>query len=179
MWRGAFSPASGESDDVHHEQAVVAPHGAEGRRRDDGAPVSGSDGSGAERVRRDAWEEASARGDRDGAWFGRQHGARHQEEPVGAVGRRSRFRLEPDEPRVAAAVPRLRHHRQQHRRAERGGVHGAGDRRRPLPVERRVPHPDASEADAGIGRTRRHVAGSDLREAVRPGDADSVDAALH
>ena len=46
--------------------------------------------------------------------------------------------------RAARAVPRLPDHRQQHRRAQRRGVHRAGDRRRPLPLERGVPHPVAS-----------------------------------
>ncbi len=34
----------------------------------------------------------------------------------------------------------------------------AGNRRRPLPVERRVPHAVAPEADAGLRRARRHLA---------------------
>ena len=55
----------------------------------------------------------------------------------------------------------------------------AGDRRRPLPLERGVPHPDAPEADAGLGRLRRHVARPDVRQPLRPGHADSVDAAVH
>ena len=69
--------------------------------------------------------------------------------------------------------------RQQHRRAQRRGVHAAGDRRRPLPLERGVPDAVASEADRGLRRPRRHLARSDLRAAVRPGHADSVDAAVH
>ena len=52
-----------------------------------------------------------------------------------------------------------------------------GDRRRPLPLERRVPHAVASEADRGLRHLRRHVARPALRAALRPGHADSVDAA--
>ena len=80
---------------------------------------------------------------------------------------------------AARAVPRLPDDRQQHRRAQRRGVHAAGDRRRSLPLERGVPDAVAPEADAGLGRLRRHVARSDLRAAVRPGHADPVDAAVH
>ena len=43
------------------------------------------------------------------------------------------------------------------------GVHHAGDWRRPLPLERGVPHPGAPEADPGLGRVRRHLAGPDVR----------------
>ena len=60
------------------------------------------------------------------------------------------FDLGPTSLHVARTVPRLPDDRQQHRRAQRGGVHGAGDRRRPLPLERRVP-------DAGRIRSRRRV----------------------
>ena len=81
-------------------------------------------------------------------------------------------------PRAARAVPRIRHHRQQHRRAQRRGVHAAGNRRRPLPLERGVPDPVAPEADRGQRRLRRHLARPALRAAVRPGHADSVDAAV-
>ncbi len=90
------------------------------------------------------------------------------------------FTLIPDKPaHRARALPRLHDHRQQHRRADGRGVRGAGNRRRPLPVERGVPDAVASEADAGLGHLGRHVARSDVREAVRPGDADAVDAVLH
>ena len=44
----------------------------------------------------------------------------------------------------------------------------AGNRRRPLPLERGVPDPVASEADAGLGPLRRHLARSALR-ASAPG----------
>ena len=56
---------------------------------------------------------------------------------------------------LARAVPRRRHDRQQHRPAQRRGVHAAGNRRRPLPLERGVPDPVASEADRGQRRLRR------------------------
>ena len=73
---------------------------------------------------------------------GRQHADRHREEPVGAGGRRPRLRSGADQPAAARAVPRLPDDRQQHRRAQRRSVHGAGDRRRSLPLERGVPHAD-------------------------------------
>ena len=79
----------------------------------------------------------------------------------------------------ARAVPRLHDDRQQHRRAHGRGVRRAGNRRRPLPLERGVPDAVASEADAGLGHLGRHVARSDVREALRAGDADAVDAVLH
>ena len=44
------------------------------------------------------------------------------------------------------------------------GVHRAGDRRRPLPLERGVPDPVASEADARLRHLGRHLARSALRE---------------
>ena len=69
-------------------------------------------------------------------------------------------------------------HRQQHRRAQRRGVHAAGNRRRSLPLERGVPDPVAPEADRRQRRLRRHLARPALRAAVRPGHADSVDAAV-
>ena len=75
-----------------------------------------------------------------------------------AVGRGIRPVAEQPEP--ARAVPRLPDHRQQHRRAERRGVPAAGNRRRSLPLERGVPDAGAPEADAGLGRARRHVARS-------------------
>ena len=85
-------------------------------------------------------------------------------------GRRRRpgrdFDLAPVEPQAARAVPRRHHHHQQHRRAQRRGVHDAGDRRRPLPLERGVPDPDAPEADAGVGRLRRHLARPAVRAAA-------------
>ena len=77
------------------------------------------------------------------------------------------------------ALSRLPDDHQQHRRAHGGGVRSAGDRRRPFPLERGVPDAGASQADAGIGRLRRTVDGSDLRAALRPGHADPVDAAVH
>ena len=121
--------------------------------------------------------EDSARVHGNGARVGRQHGAGRQEESVRAREGRPRLRIHAD-PRAARAVPRRRDDHQQHRRAQRGGVHAAGNRRRSLPIERRVPHAVASEADRGQRRARRHVARSAVREAVRPGHADSVDAAL-
>ena len=85
----------------------------------------------------------------------------------------------PSSLKLARAVPRLSDHRQQHRRAHGRGVRAARSRRRPLPLERRVPDAGASRSRPGVRRARRHVDGSDLRAAVRPGHADSVDAAVH
>ena len=82
-------------------------------------------------------------------------------------------------PQVAGAVPGPPHHRQQHRRADGRGVQPAGDRRRPLPVLGGLPDPVPPQADPGLGPLRRHVPRSDLRAAVRPVDADAVDAVLH
>ena len=62
---------------------------------------------------------------------------------------------------------------------QRRGVCCARNRRRSLPHRRRLPDPEQAEADAGLGRLRRHVARPDLRADVRPGHADSLDAALH
>ena len=89
------------------------------------------------------------------------------------------FDLAPSSLSAARAVPRLPDDRQQHRRAQRRGVHAAGNRRRSLPLERGVPDAVAPEADAGLGHLRRHLARPALRAAVRPGHADSVDAAVH
>ncbi len=61
----------------------------------------------------------------------------------------------------------------------RRSVDAARNRRRPLPVERGVPDAGASEADRKLRRARRDFAGSALREPVRPGHADSLDAAVH
>ncbi len=94
-----------------------------------------------------------------------------------AVG--SAFDLGPERAGVTRTLPRRPHHRQQHRREERRGVHRAGNRRRSLPLERGVPDPVAPQADAGIGPARRRLARSDLRQQIRAGDADSVDAAVH
>ena len=80
---------------------------------------------------------------------------------------------------AARAVPRPPDHRQQHRRAHGRGLQPAGDRRRPLPVVRRLPDPVPPEADAGLRPVRRHVARPALRAAVRPVDADAVAPALH
>ena len=73
------------------------------------------------------------------------------------------FDLIAEQPVVARAVPQVPDDRQQHRRAHGRSVRAAGDRRRPLPLERGVPHAVAPEADAGLRRLRRHVARSALR----------------
>ena len=56
-----------------------------------------------------------------------------------AVGRD--FDLSPSSLTPLEPLPRAPDHRQQHRRAQRRGVRAAGDRRRPLPLERGVPDP--------------------------------------
>ena len=95
---------------------------------------------------------------------GRQHRLSARRRTCGRRRRSgTRFDLSPEQPGAARAVPRLPDHRQQHRRAQRRGVHRAGNRRRSLPLERGVPDAVAPEADAGLGRPRRHVARSDLR----------------
>ena len=74
------------------------------------------------------------------------------------------FTLVPDNPlKRARAVPRLPDHHQQHRRADGRGVRAARDRRRPLPLERGVPHAVAPEADQGL----RPLGGDVARSAVR------------
>ena len=88
-----------------------------------------------------------------------------------------RLRVQPDA-RAARAVQGVRDDHQQHRRAQRRGVHAARNRRRPLPLERGVPDPVASEADRRQRRARRHLARPALRAEVRAGHADSVDAAV-
>jgi hypothetical protein len=173
--------AHGRGDrNVHHEQARVPPGGPQGRRRHDGAAAARGDDSGPEGVCGSGGrEEDPVRRHRDGARLGRQHAVRLEEEPVGARSDRQQLRPVADHPQPARAVPRRADYRQQHRRAQRRSVHRAGNRRRSLPVERGVPHPVAPEADAGLRPARRHLDRPDLREEVRPGHADPVDAAVH
>ena len=101
------------------------------------------------------------------------------ERPLGAGRRWPRFRPRPNQPEVARALSRSAHHPQQHRRGSGRAVHGAGDRRRSRAVERGIPDAGAPEADAGQRRAGGRLAGSDVRPPVRPGHADSVDAAVH
>ena len=91
----------------------------------------------------------------------------------------TRLRSVADVDGAARTFPRLPHHCQQHRRADGRGVHDAGNRRRSFPGELGVPDAGASQADDGIGSVRRNVVRSDLREEVRSGHRDSIDAALH
>ena len=53
------------------------------------------------------------------------------------------------------------------------------DRGRSLPLQRHVPDAVASEADRELRRAGRDLAGPALRATLRPGHADSLDAALH
>ena len=128
------------------EQAHVPPHRAEGRGRHDGAAAARGDGAGADDLAQGARAGKKLRfvAHRDGARRGRQRADRRPEEPVVAGGDRQRLRPGPELAEPARAVPRLPDHRQQHRRAERRGVHRAGNRRRSLPLERGVPDPVAS-----------------------------------
>ena len=89
------------------------------------------------------------------------------------------FDLSPTSLSPLEPYPRLPDHRQQHRRPQRRSVRAARDRRRSLPLERGVPDAVASAPDTGQRRARRRLARSGLRAEVRPGDADSVDAAVH
>ena len=109
----------------------------------------------------------------------RMHGVGRDPEPVVAREDRPRLRPEPHGHEVARALPGPPHHREQHGCAHGGRLHRARDRRRPLPLERDLPHPGAREADRGLGRLRGDFDGSAVRAALRPGDADSVDAAVH
>ena len=104
---------------------------------------------------------------------------RRQEQPLVAGGAGQGVRSVADEHERARAVPRLPDDRQQHRLPHGRSGRAAGNRRRSLPLERGVPDPGASEADAGLGCPRRAVARSDLRAALRAGHGDPVDAAVH
>ena len=165
----------------HHAEAPVPPHGPAGAWASRGAAVPRRDGAGAHGARRRPRRGKVAAG-RASRWCTARPAAprsalkKNLWAPA-AVG--TRFDLSPSSLRAARALPRLPHHRQQHRRAQRRSVHAAGDRRRPLPLERGVPDAGASEADAGLGRLRRHLARPALRAEVRPGHADPVDAAVH
>ena len=83
--------------------------------------------------------------------------------PLGAGDDRPRLPLMPDSALSRSSLAQVPDDRQQHRRAHGRSVRAAGDRRRPLPVERGVPHAVAPEADAGLRRLRRHVARPDVR----------------
>ena len=153
----------------------------QGHRRHRGAAAARSDGPGPDGVfgRRGGQEDPASSPSR---WCTARPGSTAfglKKNLWAPAGGRPRLRSDADEPQPARAVPRLPDHRQQHRRAQRRGVHGARNRRRSLPLERGVPDPGAPEADAGLRRPRRHVARPDLRAEVRAGHADSVDAAVH
>ena len=92
--------------------------------------------------------------------------------PVGPREDRARLRVRgaerTDSARGLAQVP---DDRQQHGRAHGRGLHRPGDRWRPLPFQRHLPDPGASEADAEFRSLRRHLAGPDVRRPVRAGHA--------
>ena len=173
------SPRTQDQRDVPHPSAPVAPHDASRARRHRRPAVPGCDGSGRHRVRAEPQAARAPDCHGDGARLGRQHHVRHQEEHVGAGGHGQRLRPVADQPEAARGVSRLPDDRQQHRLPQRRGVPAARDRRRSLPQRGRVPDPGAAQADAGLGCLRRDLARPDLRPAVRPADADSVDAAVH
>ena len=75
---------------------------------------------------------------------------------------------------IARAVPRLRHGHIPHRPEAGGGVYRGRGRRRPLPLERGLPHGGAPEADRRVRRAGGHVHRSNLRAAVRAGHAAAV-----
>ena len=110
--------------------------------------------------------QAAAGRDGNGPRRGRQHLLRREEQYVVAGRRRVALRSLADRAGAARAVPRLPDHRQQHRLPQRRSVHGAGNRRRSLPIGGGVPDAVAPAPDAGLGRPRRHLARSDLREAA-------------
>ena len=89
------------------------------------------------------------------------------------------FDLLAEQPGAARSAARLHHHRQQHGLQECGGVRPEGDRRRSLPLERRVSDPGAPEADRRLRRLRRAVDGPVARAALWTGHADPVAAAVH
>ena len=124
--------------------------------------------------------QGAVRRHRDGARRRRQHAYGLKNNLWSPAADGPRVRSAPD---VAGArssrCANVHHHRQQHRRAEGGGVHDAGDRRRSFPRQRGLPHADASQADEGIGPARGDVVRPDLRAAIRSGHGDSVDAAVH
>ena len=103
-----------------------------------GPDAAGEDGRG--------WEDPPLL-HRTGARRGRQHQDRPRKEHVVAGRGWAHVRSVADQPQPARAVPRLPHHRLQHRRAQRRSVPAERNRRRPLPLERGVPDPGASEAD--------------------------------
>ena len=122
------------------------------------------------RRRPSALPQAAARRHRDGARLGRQHRVRPAEEPVVAGGGRARRSISrPSVLQPARALPPVPHHRQQHRRAQRRGVHRAGDRRRSLPIGGGVPDAVASASDAGLGSARpgRRSISSSRRSSAR------------
>ena len=77
------------------------------------------------------------------------------------------------------AVSRLPHHRQRHGPESRHRAFAGRRRRRPFPLQRRVPDRRASQDDRGLGLLCGHVDRSDLRAEVRPGHAAAFDPALH
>ena len=169
--------------ELHHWKAHRPPDVPPRRGRDGGAAVPGRDGAGrqAARAGRGCRGGAHAAGlHRGGARPGRLQQLGREQVPLRAGDSRARLHARPGQPAERArGVPRLPDDRQQHRRADRRGVRAAGDRRRPLPLERGVPDAVAPEADQRLGPLGRDVARSALREALRPGHADAVDAVLH
>ncbi len=172
-----------ETDDdvLHHRKAHAPPHVPPRRRRHRGAAVPGRDGAGRPGAGRGAGRRAHPPGvHRGSARAGRLQQLGGGQVPVRAGADRSELLAGAGQSAERArGVSRLHDHHQQHRRAQCRGLCAAGNWRRPLPLQRRVPDPVAPEADAGLGHLGRHLARPDVRQALRPGDAAAVDAVLH
>ena len=163
------------------QEAHLPPHGAARHGRHDGAAVARRDGAGATRcsprrlrpakVRLSASRWCTARPAAPSSASRRTCGRRRRS---GA-----QFDLSPTQPQRARAVPRLPDHRQQHRRAQRRSVQLpeiGGDHFRSSAVFLTQAHPKQTQgSDVCVGT----VARSAVRAEVRPGHADSVDAAVH
>ena len=137
--------------DVPHAEAHFAPHGPEGHGRHAGTAVPRGDGAGSHGAGQDGGRtEGSPDVHRDGARVGGLHALRPEAEPLGAGRRRTRVRPGERGTELADALPGVPDRRQQHRQPLGRGLVGTGNRRRPLPVERDLPHAVPSEADAGL-----------------------------
>ena len=112
------------------------------RGRDRGPPVPGCDGSRRPYLRQGAGGRAHAAAvHRRGARPGRLQQPGGGQVPVRARDSGARLHADRRQPALdPRGLPRLPDGRQQHRRPDGRGLHGAGDRRRPLPLERGVPH---------------------------------------
>ena len=170
-------------DVVHHREARSAADDAARPGRHGGAAVPGRDGAGARAVERHGDGRlagaAAAGGDRDGARRRRLEPVGRDPAPLVAGGGGEGLRPRPDVAQPAGDLSEVPDHRQRHRRPQRRSLLAAGNRRRPLPLQRGVPDPGPPAPDRELGRARRSLARPALRPEVRPGHADSLDAAVH